>query len=196
MSGMKLAWKDVKRVLAKMESPQLLNLLKDLYGLSGENRTFLHVRFLSQGCGDEHLEPYKARIRDAVCPRKPWEQDIHLSAGLKAIREFKMATSNLADLLSLMLYYVRCGNDFTLNYGDMEERFYRSMEDMFARLVEILIEQGDAELVLEFLPKVETEARRVEDFGWGYGDAMMSSLIELNEAFPKIKGANTDTSMV
>ncbi len=192
MSDRKLTWKDVKRVLAKMEGLQFLTLLKDLYGLSAENRTFMHVRFLSHGRGDEHLEPYKTRIRDTVCPRKPWEQDIDLSAGLKAIREFKMATSNLSDLLSLMLYYVRCGNDFTLNYGDMEEHFYRSMENMFARIVEVLIEQGDATLVLEFLPKLETEARRVEDFGWGYGDSLMGSLIELSEAFPEVKGVNTD----
>ncbi len=55
-----------------------------------------------------------------------------------------------------MLYYVACGNDFTLEFGDIDEPFYKSMESMFARLVETLIVQKDEILVSEFMPRLES----------------------------------------
>ena len=37
-----------------------------------------------------------------------------------------------------MLYYVECGVEFTNLYGDIDERFYSSLESMFADFVMIL----------------------------------------------------------
>ena len=132
MSNKKPTWKDIKRVLAEMGAPQLRGVLHDLYGFSSENKAFFHSRFLSDPGGGNHLEPYKARIRKAICPKEPWKQDVQLYDGRKAISEFKKANGNLSDLLSLMLFYVTCGNNFTLEFGDIDESFYDSMESMFA----------------------------------------------------------------
>lgn len=182
MSRKKPTWKDVKRVLMEMGAPQLRGILQDLYGFSAENKAFFHSRFLSDQDGNEYLEPYKVRIRDAI-PQDPW-QDIDLSAGRKAISEFKKANGNLPDMLSLMLYYVKCGNDYTLEFGDINAPFYESMGSMFSRIVETLIKQKDETLVSEFLPRLEAEFKRVEWMGWGYGDWLRESLNDLKKAFP------------
>ena len=106
MSLKKPTWKDIKPVLAEMGSTQLRGVLQDLYSFSAENKAFFHFRFLNDQAGNDQLEPYKTRIRKAVCPKDPWKQDVNLSAGRKAISEFKKANGNLRDTLSLMLYYV------------------------------------------------------------------------------------------
>ena len=129
-------WKDVKRFIANMEASQLCGILQDLYKFNDENKAFFHSRFLSDQTNSVHLEHYKARISKAICPKEPWKRDVQLSAGHKAISEFKKANGNFRDTLSLMFFYVACGNDFTLQFGDIDESFYRSMESMFARLVE------------------------------------------------------------
>ena len=185
MGQKKPTWKDVKQVLAEMGAPQLRAVLQDLYGFSAENKAFFHSRFLSDQGGNAHLDPYKARICKAICPKEPWRQDVQLAAGRKAISEFKKANGNLSDLLSLMLCYVACGNDFTLEFGDIDEPFYDSMESMFARLVKTLIKQKDEVLASEFLPQLEAEFKRVEWVGWGYGDGLRALLDDLKQAFPE-----------
>jgi len=52
-------WSDVKTKLAEFDRPRLLEIVKDLYGASKENRAFLHSRF---GLGGAVLAPYKAII--------------------------------------------------------------------------------------------------------------------------------------
>lgn len=182
MSQKKPTWKDVKQVLMEMGAPQLRGILQDLYGFSVENKAFFHSRFLSDHGGNEYLEPYKASIRDAFS-LDPW-QDICLSAGRKAISEFKKANGNLPDTLSLMLYYVKCGNDCTLKFGDIDASFYDSLGSMFSRIVKTLIKQEDETLVSEFLPQLETEFKRVECMAWGYGDWLRESLDDLKKAYP------------
>ena len=137
----KPSWKDIKPILAEFNAIQLRGALQDLYHFSSENQAFFHSRFLSNQAGNDYLAPYQVRIREAVCPREPWQQDFQLAAGRKAISEFKKANGNLRDTLSLMLYYVACGNDFTLEFGDIDERFYNSMESMFGSIAKMLIKQ-------------------------------------------------------
>ena len=190
MSQKKPTWKDVKQVLAEMGAPQLRGILQDLYGFSAENKAFFHSRFLSDQDGNEYLEPYKARIREAVCPEGHWHI-IQLSDGRKAISEFKKANGKLSDILSLMLYYVKCGNDYTLKFGDIDAPFYDSMVSMFSRLVKTLIKQEDETLVSEFMPLLEAEFKRVEWTGWGYGDGLREWLDELKKAFPTVDLSNS-----
>ncbi|MCY4032356.1 MAG: hypothetical protein OXF05_09600 [Hyphomicrobiales bacterium] len=140
---------------------------------------------MSDQVGSEHLEPYKARIREAVHPKGHW-QAFQLSDGRKAISEFKKANGNLSDTLSLMFYYVKCGNDCTLEFGDIGAPFYDSMLSMFSRLVETLIKQKDETLVSEFMPLLEAEFKRVEWMGWGYADGLRELLEDLKKAFPTV----------
>ncbi|ODN41671.1 hypothetical protein [Piscirickettsia litoralis] len=188
MNEKKQTWKDIKPVLAKMTAIQLRGILQDLYLFSSENKAFFHSRFLNRQGGCDHLKPYKARIREAICPKEPWKQDVQLSVGRKAISEFKKANGDLRDTLNLMLYYVVCGNDFTLEFGDINEPFYNSMESMFGRLIEMLIKQKDDALVIELMPRLEAESKRVELVGWGYGDGIRELLGDLQEAFPESCG--------
>lgn len=116
----------------------------------------------------DYLEPYKKRIQKAINPKEPWKKDFQLSAGKKAISEFKKANGNLEDTLTLMLYYVSCGNDFTLEYGDINETFYSSMASMYASIVELLIKHKDESLVSKFKPQLKAELIRVKSIGWGY----------------------------
>jgi hypothetical protein len=184
----KPTWKDIKSVLAELNSTQLLGILQDLYRFSAENKAFFDSRFLSDQAGNDHLEPYKTRIRKSVCPKEPWKQGVKLSAGRKAISEFKKANGNFRDTLSLMLYYVACGNDFTLEFGDIDEQFYDSMESMFGHIVEKLVKQKDEMLAAEFMPQLEAEFKRVEWMGWGYGDGLRVWLSELQKVFPTTCG--------
>jgi hypothetical protein len=184
MSSAKKSWKDIKPVLSGFSSAQLLGLVQDLYRLNAENASFMNARFLSGGTKKDHLTPYMTRIQRAISPKQPWKQDVKLAEGRKAISEFKKANGNVRDTLTLMIYYVKCGNDFTLENGDIDEGFYDSLCSMFSSAVQILLNQQDQELFAEFLPSLEAELDRVDgQMGWGYPDELSDHLAHLKDAF-------------
>lgn len=189
MDNKQPSWRDIKPVLAEFTFTQLRGLLKDLYNFTPENKTFFHARFLNKTIQDDYLRPYKDRIRKAVCPKEPWKQDQKLAAGRKAVSEFKKANGDLRDTLTLMLYYVECGNDFTLEFGDIDEPFYDSMNSMFSNIIKMLIREKDKALAEEFMPKLMSEFQRVDgQIGWGYPDVLGEWLKALQEAFPESCG--------
>jgi len=184
MTNTKKSWKDIKPILSEFSATQLLGLVQDLYRFSDQNALFMNARFLSDGTGQDHLVPYKKRIQKAICPKEPWKQDVRLAEGRKAISEFKKANGDVRDTLSLMVYYVKCGNDFTLEFGDIDEGFYDSLGSMFSNITQLLIKQSDQKLVDEFLPMLETEFNRVNGkMGWGYPDELSDYISDLRDAF-------------
>jgi len=170
MTHKKPTWKDIKSTLEDMTSIQLRGILQDLYKFNAENKVFFHSRFLTTQAGHDYLEPYKEHIQKAISPKDPWEGTVKLSAARKAISEFKKANGNIRDTLHLMLYYVTCGNNFTLEFGDIDEAFYDSLAAMFNSITSTLIKQKNEDLAMEFIPLLEEEVKRVEWMGWGYGD--------------------------
>lgn len=172
-------WTDIKRKVSGFSRTELLGLVQDLYRANERNREFLHARFLVE---EVDLTPYKTRIKAALVPKRwdgPYLGPIRYGEARRAISDYRKARGALPDLLDLMLYYVQCGNDLTLEYGDMDERFYDSMGSMFGSLVAMLKSHEDAGLTAAWLPKLEREAHRVRDFGWGYSDELRDHIAEL-----------------
>src|SRR5690625_7650460 len=60
---------------------------------------------------------------------------MRLAKAKKAISDFKKLTDDSGKVLDLMLFYVENGTEFTLTYGDIDERFYGSMESMYEKVV-------------------------------------------------------------
>lgn len=184
MTAGKPSWKDVKKIISGWSDKQLVSLVQDLYRLSPENAAFLNARLLQQAATKQTLAPYKERIRAAVSPKEPWKQDVRLSEGRKAISEFRKANGNARDTLLLMTYYVQCGNDFTLEFGDMDEQFYDSMCSMVGQIKDRLLKENDPEVADEILPLLEKEFERInERIGWGYPDEFSDHLEDMRNAF-------------
>lgn len=172
------SWKDVKTVLSQQSMPELLQLIRDLYALRPEVKDFLHARFLTS---EANVEPYKQTIQQSLSPDVIHGEDIELSRGRKAISDYKKATHDAMGTLDLMTYYVECGTQFTVDYGDIDEGFYESLESMFTQVVKIL-QHSDQETIDRFLPRLKGIVRKAHGIGWGYYDAIAETL---EEAFPQ-----------
>ncbi len=110
---------------------------------------------------------------------------MRLSEGRKAISEYKKAMGDPHGLLILMLHYVRCGNDFTLEFGDIDESFYDSMCSMVNQICKLLIRQEDISLAKEFVPLLELEHQRIDgQIGWGYPDEVGEHIADLEDTLP------------
>lgn len=185
MDSAKKSWKDIKPALSGFSSAQLLGLVQDLYRLNNQNAAFMHARFLRDLTQDDHLIMYKNRIAQAISPKQPWKQSVRLAEGRKAISDFKKANGNISDTLTLMIHYIKCGNDFTLEFGDIDEAFYNSLCSMFSKIAKTLRIRDNQDLLVKLLPTLEVEFHRVDGkVGWGYPEEISGYIADLRDALP------------
>ena len=68
-----------------------------------------------------------------------------------------------------MIYYVECGNKFTLDYGDINESFYDALVEMYKKAIKSVrkMPKGKQDRFRERLEKIMKSA---DGIGWGYYD--------------------------
>ena len=87
----------------------------------------------------------------------------------KAIKDFAKATGNDESTLDLMIYFVECGNQFTLDYGDINEIFYDTLIAMYEKAIEYVLKMPQRKQ-LPFRERLEKIMESAEGIGWGYHD--------------------------
>jgi len=86
-----------------------------------------------------------------------------LSVAKKAITEFGKVSSSPEYIADLMLYFVETGIEYTSTYGDSDEAFYRSLEGMYSRALELI---SDNHLARQFSHRCESVIANTVDIGW------------------------------
>ena len=163
----KLTWGDVKKSLKDFERPQLIELLKELYQLSNENKNFLHARFNESVAS---LGNYKKIILDCLYEDPLDDNDnFDFDEAGTAIKTYAKASNDNEGTADLMVYFVECGNKYTLDYGDINEAFYDALIEMYEKAIKTVLK----------LPKSKQSPLRnrlknimesADGIGWGYYD--------------------------
>ena len=174
----KPSWKDVKSSIKDFDKIQLIKLIEDLYKLTDNNKHFLHARFIP---GKDRKNPYKRKIRNSLYIDVVDNEDFDFCGAEQAIDEYSKAVGDLEGMADLMIYYVECGNKFTVDYGDMDEDFYDTMLDMYDRAIKTILKmpKNKQGIYRKRLKKIITSSG---DIGWGYSDGLRDYFYE---AFPE-----------
>lgn len=167
-----ISWKDIRSVLKEATHKDLLNLIGDLYALRKENQSFLHARFTKD---ENTLAPYKDAIEKYLSPAEPWKQPIKLSLARKAISDYRKASGDPEGLTELMLFYAECGVNFTLDFGDIDEPFYNSVEGVFSDGLKMLNRCGP-DTTSKLLPRFVKAVQSTKGIGWGFHDGLSDAL--------------------
>jgi len=163
----------LKKQLGGKGKNELLTLIGDLYQLHDHNRSFIEARFRPSGS----LAAYKQRIDRALSPDLLDGEEVELGKGCRTISNYQKACGDTTGVLELMVYYVECGNGFTLAYGDINEEFYDSLLEMFARVIKQLID-ADEQTVIDYLPRLYKIVEETKNIGWGYHDELGDMLFK------------------
>ena len=146
----------------------MLDLVRDFYRLSPENNDFLHTRFSTN---EDSLPRYKKIIQDAIHPYLEDNEPLEIEKANDAINRYSKAVDNPIGEAELRIFYVECGNNFTLSYGDIDEGFYDALLDMYEYAIETVLETPKEELSgLRIGPPVVMDS--ASHIGWGYGDGL------------------------
>ena len=135
-------WSAVRQHLTPWDKPALLALVKDLYAASEVGRDLVNARCQPGESSGETLEKYRRKIVEQFFPTRGFGK-LKLGEARKAIRDYRKATGNLPGTAELLMTYVENGARFTHEYGDMDERFYSSVESALDELAVLL--RGEAQ---------------------------------------------------
>ena len=124
-------WSAVRQQLTSWEEPALLALVKDLYEAEPGSRDFIQARCQTGESGSAILEKYRGKIVEQFYPDRGYGK-LKLGEARKAIRDYRKATGSIAGTTELLMTYVENGAQFTREYGDVDERFYNSLESALA----------------------------------------------------------------
>lgn len=172
-------WKAVRQQLTTWDKPSLLALVKDLYDATAANRDFIQARSQPDGSGGEVLEKYRRKIVEQFFPARGFGK-LKLGEARKAIRDYRKATGNLPGTMDLLMTYVENGTRFTREYGDIDERFYNSLESVLQELANLL--RGEArDLYPQVKDRLVQVERMADGIGWGYGDFVTDVVYKLEE---------------
>jgi hypothetical protein len=161
-------WSAVRQHLTTWSKPALLALVKDLYEAAAASRDFIQARCQADESGGEVLEKYRRKIVEQFFPARGFGK-LKLGEARKAIRDYRKATGNSAGTAELLLTYVENGAQFTREYGDIDERFYSSVESALDELAFLL--RGEArDLYPQFSDRLANVEQMTDGIGWGFHD--------------------------
>lgn len=174
---MKLKVSELKKQLKNYDQKQLIQLVADLYKINKDVQSYLSVQFLGEEAVSELFNEAKITVGNEFFPSKGYGK-LRLSEAKKAISNFKKTTNNHLLTTELMLYYVEQGVEFTNTYGDIDERFYISMETMYEKVIKICNEEK--EFIQIFKERLKTVVTDTDGIGWGFHDQLAGCFGELD----------------
>ncbi len=163
----KLNQRTLKQHLNHLSREELLDEIGMLFDKFAKVKEYYQTK-LGGGAGQEVLEKYKAVIEKEFNPPRGLPK-ARLSVAKKAISDFKKVSNSPVDLADLMVAYVEAGVGFTLEFGDIDEPFYISMEGMFEKAA---IHITKHRLHDQFVDRCRQIVDDTRDMGWGFHDAL------------------------
>jgi len=158
---------ELKKHLEELTKKELINEISFLFKMDPFSKDYLSSKF-SQGSEHSLLEKYKQQVKNEFYPQRG-EPKLRLSIAKKAVSEFKKISKSQADISDIMLFYVENGIEFTCDYGDIDEKFYSSMESMFENALKF-IQKHD--LGKDFNTRCKKIADDTDRIGWGFHDRL------------------------
>jgi len=162
-----MALRDLSKHLRRLPQKQLIKELVHAYKQYPDVREY-YDRLLEPGSEERLLIKYKRIIRDEFFPSKG-DGKLRFSVATEAVRQFRKLRMSPASIVDLLLSYAENGVEFTMEYGDIDERFYETIENKYDDALTFMKEQ-------DLLPSFRERARKLVDdtrgVGWGFHDEL------------------------
>ncbi|WP_431026721.1 DUF6155 family protein [Lysinibacillus sp. LZ02] len=168
---------ELKKELKELDQKQLIQLVSELYKVNKDVQHYLSNKFGGEAAILELYEKTKEKVTDEFFPKRGFGK-LRLAEAKKAISNFKKLSSDAVKTIDLMLYYVEIGTEFTHTYGDIDARFYDSMNSMYDKVITEC--NKNEEYYQLFKDRLYAVVEDSQDIGWGYHDVLCGSYYALN----------------
>jgi len=170
-------WAEIELKLASLGKPELLALLRAMFGLTTENRFFLAAKFPPETGHSKALEAHRRRIVEQFFPSRG-QPTLNLNKAEKTIDSYLAATDDLQGWYDLLLTLVESGvavTDLAAN-----EEFHDRVLESLTLLTGSLADYGD-EFYPALRPRLLKLAAEAKDIRFGCGDMVKREVKKLEE---------------
>jgi hypothetical protein len=179
-----LSWSEIKMRLKGKSEKELISLLSDCYKLSPDVKVKLSLAVSENKTETSKIIlELKKRLHKIFwtyekngCPKNP-----DLKEANKIISLAKSATDDKNLLLDLMLDHFQHGIDFTMKLGDLWDAYYGSIERMFQKTCDLIIDHRSEIDLDNTLKRIDENIEKTELIGWGFHDNLVEMREELKE---------------
>ena len=164
----KVSLTTLKNYLKQRSQAELMADITDLFGRLEGVKEYYQLKLAGDEGDAAVLEKYRAIIRKEFFPARGFGNP-RLSVARKAVTDYKKLSNSPGGLASLMLFYVGQGVNYTIEYGDIDEPFYASMESMYEKALQHIVKY---KLQTEFETDCKSVVERTRGMGWGFHDTL------------------------
>ena len=157
----------LKEYLLSLTKEQITDIVLELYDARKEAKDYLEF-YLAPDCNTE-LEKCKKTIRNEFFPTRGFSDKPSFAKCRKVISDFQKLKPEPTFVADLMLFYIEQGCEYTLEFGDMWEQFYTTLEGNFDRTMRFIFLNG---LLANYYERIEKLIDCVSDCGWGFYDTL------------------------
>ncbi|HET6566768.1 MAG TPA: hypothetical protein VFG50_02315 [Rhodothermales bacterium] len=171
-----------RKLIKDLEPDELRDVIVELCKLSKQNKQFLELYLLGSDAASPEpvVKEAKEKIKACIIGRGQFPRT-DLRGARAAIREYsKVLKEYPQSIAELKLYYVEIGTVLTHEYGDMYESFYNSLASVFRSFCKDV--KKHPSLYAEFVDRIDRLNGAAHYVGWGYGDDITYSVLDLRES--------------
>ena len=114
-----------------------------------------------------------------------YDKPLRIAQAKKAVSQYEKAIGETKGLVELMLYFVECGNRFTVDYGDINEDFYLAMVRMYDKTIDTLFSL-DEDTIQVYQSRFSEIMESSSGIGWGYHDDLCDLYYEAFSDFEEL----------
>lgn len=155
--------REVKSELSKQDKATLIKHISELYKKYKPVKEYFD--FYINPDESKILEQYKEKVTEGFFPLHGYE--IKLSISRKAISDFKKLGTSNQSLADLLLHFVEKGVELTKTYGNIDENFYSSLENTYAKSLSLIEKNGLLDI---FQGRAFNIVEDTANIGWGFHD--------------------------
>ena len=164
-----MKWSEVKNSLKMLDKRELIDLIRDLYRHSAENRRIIISRHPEEKKSDWVLESFQQVIRNEFFSDNDFG-GLRSDVARKAITDYSEGSGDLTGTMELMLLFVENVVEFVNEYGDIDEEFYDEGYEILGKFCELLKTAEGQGFYPQFKERLFKLRRESDDFGYGFGD--------------------------
>src|SRR6056297_1325145 len=165
--------RELKKELNVLQKNELMEIIIDLYRKVPLAKEILNENY-SFSNPEEVFRKYKKQIVDEFFPEKGFGK-LGYANIRDALSKFKKISNDPDFLAELLFTHVKCGIDFTNEYGDIDERFYENIEKALERF---LIHISENDMLEKYKDRCFGFIDETKGIGWGFHDEIGNLVYE------------------
>ncbi len=169
-------WTDLKKILQDTDKKELVDLIRDLYKRSADDRRFITARYAKVEGGSEILEAYRKKIINVYYHPRGAASQPRYSVAKKAINDYSEASGDIKGTMDLALTLVENVMKYIREFSGIDEASRVGGSDMMEKFCELIRTEEGQKFYPYFRERLQKLYRDSEDSPYGLGDNLRDYL--------------------